>query len=68
MKFLSSLNPFRKPVKPSATDLALEAIEEHKRKYLSNKADAEYAAKVAAYHEESVTRLSKYVMANAKMQ
>ena len=68
MKFLSSLNPFRKPVPPSATDLALEAIEEHKRRYLSNKADAEYAAKVAAYHEESVTRLSKYVMASTKVQ
>lgn len=68
MKFLSYLNPFHKPIQPSATDLALEAIKEHKRKYLSNKADAEYATKVAAYHEESVTRLNKYVMASTKVQ
>lgn len=52
--------------KRTATELAIEAVEEHKRMYLQSKAAAEYAAKIASYHEEAAVRLTRYVLTHSQ--
>lgn len=52
--------------KRSATEIAIEAMEEHKRRYLQSKEAAEYAAKISSYHEESADRLRRYVLINSQ--
>lgn len=52
--------------KRSATEIAIETMEEHKRMYLQSKEAAEYAAKISSYHEESAERLRRYVLSNSR--
>lgn len=63
MNFLNHFNPFYTPPKPTSTEMAKEALEEHKRLYLKCKSDAEYATKMAAYHEDAAARLVRYINA-----
>lgn len=67
MNFLSYLNPFRTPPKPTAVQVAKENLEEHKRLFLQHKADAEYSAKMATYHDEAASRLARYVVAETNL-
>ena len=61
MNLLHYLNPFREPVKPTALQLAKQDLEDHKRMFLKHKADAEYSAKMATYHDEAASRLVRYM-------
>ena len=47
--------------KPTAIEIAVRDLEEHKRLLLSEQARAEYSAKVVEYHKDSIKRLSGYV-------
>lgn len=67
MNFLQYLNPFREPVKPTALQIAKHDLEEHKSMYLKYKADAEYSAKMATYHDEAASRLARYVVAETNL-
>jgi hypothetical protein len=47
--------------KPSARTLAQVELEDAQRELLAAQSSAEYASRVAAYHQDRITRLSAYL-------
>lgn len=47
--------------KPTAMEIAVRDLDEHRRMLLAEHARAEYSAKIVEYHNAAIKRLSAYV-------
>lgn len=63
MKFLHTLNPFRKP---SPEMMATQELEDARRALLEAQTGMEYAKAMVAYRTEQIERLTKIVGKNAQ--